>query len=256
MKKNNLITRRKVIITGLASIGGLLLPGCSKTLPPSYGNILRMGDNFTYLAQRTLLQGQSLAREYRQSDISSFPATGTTNPADAGTPSYNDVDGPAYDILRKGAFTNWRLQVEGCVARPGSYSLVDLQKFPSRTQITRHSCEEGWSAIAEWQGVPLGTVLQSAGILPNARFVNYYSYDNWGDSIDMMDAFHPQTMLAYGMNGRALPISHGAPVRLRVEKQLGYKSMKYLQRIVVSETFVDPGVLGHIQNGWSWYAGI
>jgi DMSO/TMAO reductase YedYZ molybdopterin-dependent catalytic subunit len=129
--------------------------------------------------------------------------------------------------------------------------LADLQKFPSRTHITRHTCEEGWTAIAQWTGVPLSTVLQSVGILPSARFVNFYAYDGYADSIDLLDAFHPQTMLAYGMNGRDLPVPHGAPVRLRVETQIGYKSMKYLQRIVITDEFVDMGDIG-----WAWYTGI
>jgi DMSO/TMAO reductase YedYZ molybdopterin-dependent catalytic subunit len=137
------------------------------------------------------------------------------------------------------------------VARPGSYSLADLQKFPSRTQITRLTCEEGWSAIAQWTGVPLSLVLNNAGILPSARFVNFYTYDGWMDSIDMLDAFHPQTILAYGMNGRDLPVPHGAPVRLRVETQIGYKSLKFLQRIVVTDEFVNT-----VDSEWAWYVGI
>ncbi len=142
------------------------------------------------------------------------------------------------------------------MARPGSYSLADLKSFPSRTQITKHVCEEGWSAIGEWTGVPLSRVLDAAGMLPNARFVNFYSFDEWADGIDLIDALHPQTILAYGMNGRDLPIAHGAPVRLRVERQLGYKSMKYIKRIVVTEEFDDGGKNGNIQNGWAWYVGI
>lgn len=256
MKTNPLITRRKAMVTGLAAGGGLLLSGCSKELPPTYGNILRMGDVLTYSAHRTLLPGQSLAREYSHKDISSFPATGTTNPAEPGARSYNATYGPAYERLREGGFADWRLSIEGRVARPGAYSLADLKRFPSRTQITRHTCEEGWSAIAEWTGVPLSRVLEAAGVLPSARFVNFYPFDNFADGIDMVDALHPQTILAYGMNGRDLSIPHGAPVRLRVEKQMGYKSVKYLQRIVVTDEFDDLGKLGLIQNGWSWYAGI
>lgn len=117
--------------------------------------------------------------------------------------------------------------------------------------FTKHTCEEGWTAIGEWTGVPLSSLLTNAGILPSARFVNFYSYDDWIDSIDLLDAFHPQTILAYGMNGRNLPVPHGAPVRLRVEKQIGYKSMKYLQRIEVTDEFVDLG-----DSGWAWYVGM
>ena len=149
----------------------------------------------------------------------------------------------------------------GCRSRAASprrrtFSLADLKQLPSRTQITRHTCEEGWTAIGQWTGVPLSAVLDAAGILPTGRFVMFYSYDDWVDSVDMLDALHPQTILAYGMNGRDLPIQHGAPVRLRVERQMGYKSMKYLQRIVVVDEFDDGGKKGNIQNGWAWYTGI
>jgi len=205
-----------------------------------------MGDVLTYVAHRTLLPGQSLVREYHYGDISSFPAIGTTNPADPAKPFFRE-----YGRLQSGAFTDWALSIEGRVARPRSYSLADLQRFPPRTQITRHTCEEGWTAIGQWTGVPLSRVLNSVGILPSARFVNFYAYDGYMESIDMFDAFHPQTILAYGMNGRDLPVPHGAPLRLRVETQIGYKSLKFLKRIVVTDEFVDKG-----DNGWAWYTGI
>jgi len=247
MKEKPILSRRDAIKAGLVTLGGLLLPGCSSDQPPTYGNILRMGDNLTYGAQRLLFPGQSLAREYNFGDISSFPATGTINPADSSKPYYSET----YERLKAAGFEGWRLQVDGLVARPGAYSMPELQRFPTRKQITRHTCEEGWTAIGQWTGVPLGLVLEHAGILPNARFVNYYSYDGWVDSIDLLDAFHPQTLLAYGMNGKALPVRHGAPLRLRVEKQIGYKSMKFLNRIEVTDTFLDQG-----DTGWAWYTGI
>jgi DMSO/TMAO reductase YedYZ molybdopterin-dependent catalytic subunit len=252
MKNNDLLTRRNVLLGGLTAAGGLLLSGCTKKLPPTYGNVLRMSDAFTYAAHRVLLPGESLVKEYSHKDISSFPATGTVNPCDPNKPGCSEV----YRELQTGNFADWHLSVEGLVSRPGMYSLSDLKGLPSRTQITRHTCEEGWTAIGEWTGVPLSRVLDAAGMLPNARFVGLYSYDEWVDYIDMFDALHPQTILAYGMNGRDLPIAHGAPVRLRVERQLGYKSMKYVQRIVVAENFNDGGKNGSIQNGWSWYIGI
>ena len=252
MKTKKLITRREILVGGLASAGGLLLAGCSRTLPPTYGNILRMGDALTYSAHRAVLSGKSLAKEYSHKDISSFPATGTTDPGDPGKPKPSEI----YRRLQGGGFADWRLSVEGLVARPGSFSLAELKRFPSRTQITRHTCEEGWSAIGEWTGVPLSRVLDAAGMLPEARFVSFYSYDDWADSIDLLDALHPQTILAYGMNGRDLPVPHGAPVRLRVETQMGYKSMKYLERIVVTSELDDGGAKGNIQNGWAWYVGI
>ena len=255
-KANRQITRRSALITGLASVGGLLLPGCSEKLPPTYGNILRMGDALTYAAHRMLLPGQSLAKEYSQKDISSFPAIGSTNPGDPDQGYYSASNGPTYRRLHSNAFADWRLSIEGQVARPGSYSLEDLKRFPFRTQITRHTCEEGWSAIAEWTGVPLSRVLEAAGTLPSARFVNFFAFDDVADGIDMLDAMHPQTILAYGMNGIDLPVPHGGPLRLRVETQLGYKSVKFLKRIVVTDEFDDLGKLGPLQNGWSWYAGI
>ena len=252
MEPNRLITRRHMLITAAGSAAALFLPGCSRKLPPSYGNLLRMGDTPTYAAHRALLNGKALAKEYTRADITSFPAIGTVDPGDPATRKPNET----YRQLQKGGFADWRLTIEGWVERPGSYSLSDLKRFPARTQITRQSCEEGWSAIAEWTGVPLSLILNAAGMLPSARFVSYYSYDELEDSMDLIDALHPQTMLAYGMNGNDLPVPHGAPVRMRVETQLGYRSMKYLERIVVKDDFDDGGEKGNIRNGWSWYAGI
>lgn len=252
MKTGKLITRRRAILAGLAPVGGLVLARFPKDLPPTYGNLLRMGDTLTYAAHRALLPRQSLVREYSDRDITSFPAVGTTNPG----VTENTALGDAYSQLQSGAFGDWRLSVEGCVATPRTFSLAELKQLPSRTQITRHTCEEGWTAIGQWTGVPLSLVLDAAGILPTARFVVYDSYDGWVDSIDLLDALHPQTILAYGMNGRDLPIPHGAPVRLRVERQMGYKSMKYLRRIVVADEFADGDEKGNIQNGWAWYTGI
>lgn len=254
MKKHKQPSRRDVLATGLAAIGALMLPGCGRKveLPPTYGNILRMGDNLTYLAHRKILPGKALVREYHRSDISSFPATGTLNPAT----SEHALHREAYEKLLKGNFQDWRLSVEGKVARPGLYSLNDLMRLPARTQITRHTCEEGWTAIGEWTGVPLSKLLDAAGILPTARFVNFYAFDGYADAIDLIDALHPQTILAYAMNGKTLPIQHGAPLRLRLETQVGYKSMKYLHRIMVADEFDDMGKDGSIQNGWAWYVGI
>lgn len=241
---------RRAFIKSMASSAGVLLAGCSQTDPPTYGHVLRMGDLLTYKAHRLLLPAHSLAREYDYADISSVPAIGTTNP------SGHKEHGPTYERLLANRFADWRLPVEGSVTRPRGFSLDELKRMPSRTQITRHTCEEGWSAIAQWTGVPLRSVLESAGIRSTARFVQFYAYDGWVDGIDMLDALHPQTILAYGMNGRDLPISHGAPLRARVETQLGYKSTKFIRRIVVTDRFDDHGARGFIQNGWSWYAGI
>lgn len=244
---------RRRFVTGLASSAGVLLGGCSGSEPPTYGNILRMGDVLTYKSHRLLMSSHSLAREYDRSDISSSPAIGNTNPGDSNQPFFDPEQGEIYARLLRDGFSDWRLTVEGSVARPRSFSLTDLQRMPSRTQITQHRCEEGWSAIAEWTGVPLRSVLEAVGVMPQARFVQLQSFDFFGGSIDMWDALHPQTILAYGMNGRDVPIGHGAPVRLRVETQLGYRSLKFVRRIVVTDDFQDDGT---IAAGWSWYAGI
>jgi DMSO/TMAO reductase YedYZ molybdopterin-dependent catalytic subunit len=249
---SRLITRRRAIVAGLTSIGGLAVARWPEDLPPTYGNLLRAGDTLTYAAHRALLPAQSLVREYGVADLTSFPATGTTDPA----VSVKSPLGDEYRRWQAGAFADWRLSVEGRVARPRAFSLADLKALPSRTQITRHTCEEGWTAIGQWTGVPLAAVLDVVGILPSARFVVLHSVDDWVDSLDMNDALHPQTLLAYGMNGGDLPVAHGAPVRLRLERQLGYKSMKYVRRLVVADRFDDGGMSGSIQNGWAWYTGI
>lgn len=250
--RTGLITRRRAIIAGLASVGGLIIARRPAVLPPTYGNLLRAGDTFTYAAHRALLPNQALVREYTQAELTSFPATGTVDPADQRNPAL----ATAYRRLHADGFAGWTLSVEGRVRDPRVFSLRDLRQLPSRTQITRHTCEEGWTAIGQWTGVPLGAVLAAAGVLPSARFVVFSSHDDWVDGIDMLDAFHPQTLLAYGMNGNDLPLQHGAPVRLRVERQIGYKSMKYVNRIVVKDEFDDGAEKGNIRNGWAWYNGI
>lgn len=252
---SRLPTSRRTFIKGLTSSAGLVLAGCAETVPPTYGNLLRMGDLLTYKAHRLLLPAQALVREYDYSDISAAAVIGTINPGNSSERFFDPIHGPTYDRLLREDFASWRLSVEGSVIRPGSYSLSDLKRMPSRTQITRHTCEEGWSAIAQWTGVPLRTVLEACGINPSARFVEFYSYDNRLGSIDMLDALHPQTILAYGMNGRDLPMGHGAPLRLRLETQLGAKSRKFLRRIVVLDDY-DEDTFQRVQSGWAWYMGI
>jgi DMSO/TMAO reductase YedYZ molybdopterin-dependent catalytic subunit len=255
--KDPLLLSRRRLMTGLAGAGGVLLGGCSSTvLPPTYGNVLRMGDLLTYKAFRTLLPPHALVREYSHADITASPAVGTSNPGDPHEGDYSAERGPVYDRLRADAFANFRLRVEGSVARARSFSLAELKALPRRTQITKHSCEEGWSAIAEWTGVPVRAVLEAAGIRESARFVNFYAYDEISEGLDMIDALHPQTILAYGMNARELPLAHGAPLRLRVETQIGYKSVKFLERIVVRDEFDDLGHSGRMLDGWAWYTGI
>ncbi len=247
---------RRAFLGGTASLLGLCAAGCGETEPPTYGNLLRMGDLLTYKAHRLLLPEHSMAREYTLAELSPAPAIGTVNPADSGGHRFHEEHGPRYERLRAGGFADWALTVEGAVARPQAFSLAALERLPRRTQVTRITCEQGWTAIVEWTGVTLRGVLEATGMLPTARYVQFHAYDHTADGIDMLDALHPQTILAFGMNGRPLELSHGAPLRLRVETQLGYKSIKYLRRIVVTERFDDNGNDGDIRNGWSWYAGI
>ncbi len=243
---SNLITRRRFLSGAIAASVGV---SASNLVPPDHGGLYGIGHTLTYAAHRLLLFRQPLAREFSRDQISSnFPAINTTLPED-----------DFYRSDMTAGFREWRLTVDGLVARPSEFSLADLKQYPSRTQITMHVCEQGWSAIAEWTGVPLSSVLNAVGIQPQAKYVFLNCIDGWWDSLDMADAFHPQTLLAYGMNGRDLPVPHGAPVRLRVERQLGYKNLKYLMSMTVTDTAKEwgkgQGAQG-AENGYSWYAGI
>jgi len=244
------MTTRRRFLSAAATTGALSLTGCQKhSLPPTYGSLFGLSDALSFAAQRWLLRRQPLAREFRRDQISArFPAINTTNPPDR-----------EYQQQRAGHFADWRLSVDGLVASPGELSLADLKAFPSRSQVTLHCCEQGWSAIAEWTGVQLSTLLQAVGTKPEARYVVFYSVDDWWDSLDMFDALHPQTLLAYGMNGGELPVQHGAPLRLRVERQLGYKQLKYVGGIEVTDRLDNvrdgTGAVG-VALGYPWYAGI
>jgi DMSO/TMAO reductase YedYZ molybdopterin-dependent catalytic subunit len=178
------------------------------------------------------------------------------------SPFANDV-APPNDLFKRhqaSGFSDWRLSVEGMVAKPTSFSLSDLKALPVRSQITEVACEEGWSYIAEWIGTPLVDVLNAVGVSPQARYVAYYSIDNdWWDSIDMADALHPQTLLTRGMNDDDLTVPFGGPLRLRVPRQLGYKSVKYINRLLVTDSLKHLGKgLGSSEPefGYAWYAGI
>jgi DMSO/TMAO reductase YedYZ molybdopterin-dependent catalytic subunit len=182
-----------------------------------------------------------LAREFPRSEISTpFPKG-------------KHPEGEEFERLRAGGFADWRVAIEGLVARPASLSLAELKSYPSSSQITHLACEEGWSFIAEWIGAPLSHVLNVVGILPQARYIVYFSMqERWWDSIDMADALHPQTLLTYGMNGGELSVGHGGPLRLRVARQLGYKSVKFINRMIVTENLKEFPPKGR----YSWYAGI
>jgi DMSO/TMAO reductase YedYZ molybdopterin-dependent catalytic subunit len=252
---NNLLSRRRLITTGLATAAGASglavaarLADRYGLIPPDHGGVYGIGETLTYASHRLLTSRNSLAREFDRGQISSVAPVNGRPPGSA-----------AYERLLAGAFANWRLSIDGLVARPSFWSLAELKRYPSTTQITHQACEEGWSFIAEWTGVPVSFVLNLAGVLPRARYVVFFPFDESWDSLDMPDALHPQTLLAYRMNGEDLPTGHGAPVRLRVPRQLGYKSVKYLSRITVTDTLKDIGAgLGSMspEIGYSWYAGI
>ncbi len=249
------LSRRKLITTGLAAAAGVTGLGVAAHLaqkyglvPPDHGGIYGLGETLTYASQR-LLTRHSLAREFSQTQISKRPVPNEM-------PPLND----AYKRLQAGGFADWRLSVDGMVAQPGAFSLARLRSYPSRSQITQLACEEGWSYIAEWTGVPLSHVLDTVGVQPQARYVVYFSIDpDWWESIDMADALHPQTFLAYGLNGDELPVGNGGPLRLRLPRQLGYKSVKFLTHMTVTDSLKGFGKgLGSAapEGGYAWYAGI
>jgi DMSO/TMAO reductase YedYZ molybdopterin-dependent catalytic subunit len=258
---NSIITRRNLIVTGLATAAGAAgvgaaahFSGPSFWLPPDYDSILGLGETLTYSVQRLLTSGQSLAREFQRSQISKVHPVNGPAPKDA-----------AYRALLAGGFRDWRLKVEGLVAKPVSLSLADLKRLSAESHITLHACEQGWSYIAEWTGARLSTVLEAVGASPGARYVVLFPFPNpqehtgivrqFWDSIDMAEALHPQTLLAYGMNGGDLPVDHGAPVRLRLTRQLGYKNVKYLSRIVVTDNLDQYGTRNSPRSA-TWYGGI
>ncbi len=250
----NHFSRRKLITaaavaggaSGLAAAAGLARR--YGLIPPDGKGIYGPGETLTYAAQR-LLTRHALAREFAPSQISK-------------TPFANEVDplGDEFQRLQEAGFADWRLAVDGLVARPASFSIPEIKSFPRRSQITHLACEEGWSYIAEWIGTPLFHILDAVGTLPQARYVIYRSIqpDVW-ESIDMADALHPQTLIAHGMNGDELPVKFGGPLRLRVPRQLGYKSVKYINRLTIADDLKRFGKgLGSSspEAGYAWYAGI
>ena len=256
-------SRRKLITTGLATAAGASglavaarLADRYGLIPPDHGGILGIGQTLTYASQRPLMfSPSSMAREFNRSEISKIAPVNGAPP-----------ESETYHRLLAGGFADWRLAIDGLVAHPTSFSLADLKRFPSRSHITHQACEEGWSFIAEWTGVPLSYVLNLAGVLPQAKYVVFFPFGEpgfplgkkWG-SLDMPDAWHPQTLLAYGMNGQEIPTPHGAPVRVRVPRQLGFKSLKYLSRITLTDTVKNIGKgwgSSSPEHGFSWYGGI
>ncbi len=264
----SMITRRRALIAGAAG-SGLVLSGCSKigdALTASKGvqRVMAAAEGWTLASQRFLLSGGAMAREYRVADISRrFKPNGTLYPP-----------GEAYRTAAHENFAGWRLTVDGMVERPLSLSVAEIRALPRRTQITRHDCVEGWSAIGQWTGVQLGLLLKTAGVAPGAKYAVFHCADNlegepakggeqapgqYYESIALVDAFHPQTLIAYAMNGRLLDVAHGAPLRLRVERQLGYKHAKYVQRVEITDSLAGfyAGKGGYWEDrGYDWYAGI
>ena len=243
----NRLSRRKLITSGIGGAAGISgiavaarLADQNGLIPPDAGGLYGCGHTLTYATQR-LLTRHANAREFTRDQISKTPH-----------PKGDPPKGDEFPRLQAGGFKDWRLKVDGLVDRPGSFSIAELKGYPAQSQITQLICEEGWSYIAEWTGVPLSHILRVAGALPQARFVVYHSMDGWLDAIDMDDAWHAQTLVSYGINNRDLPVGHGGPLRLRLPKQLGYKSLKFLHKVTLTDTLKGVPVVG----SYSWYAGI
>jgi len=251
-----IVDRRRLL--GAIGVGGssLLLAGCDRlNQSAGFQSLLKQGEGLTMRAQRLVTSRNALAPEFKAADMSPFfRSNGTRMPAS-----------PEYAAHAEKRFVDWRLKVDGLVRRPLSLSLAQIGQMPVRTQITRHDCVEGWSAIAKWHGVPLKLLLDQAGLRQDARYIVFHCADDYGpvryyESIDLIDAFHPQTILAWGLNDHLLPIANGAPLRLRVERQLGYKHAKYLMRIEARASLAGlwDGRGGYWEdtNDYEWYAGI
>jgi DMSO/TMAO reductase YedYZ molybdopterin-dependent catalytic subunit len=249
------ISRRKIITTGLATVAGVSgLALAAKIadhygmLAPDHGGIFGAGEALTYGAQRLLMSHYSLAREFNRSEMSKV------TPVNHGHP-----DDELYEGMLEEKFEGWRLKVDGLVERPGAFTLAELKRMPSHSNITMLACEEGWSFIAEWYGMRLSYILNLVGASPKAKWVVIYPLDDFWGSIDMPEALHPQTLLAYGMNGADLSPDHGAPIRLRIPRQLGYKNLKFLYRLTVTDSLKNVGDgngSAAPEIGYSWYAGI
>jgi DMSO/TMAO reductase YedYZ molybdopterin-dependent catalytic subunit len=251
--------RRRFLTRLLLGTGTALLAGCDKLSHTEwFTNVLNSGESFSKNAHHLLRTPKTMAQEFDEADLSpSFRSNGTSLPNSA-----------AYQTLAKTNFADWALTVDGLVEKPLKLTLAQLQQLPSRTQITRHDCVEGWSAIGKWKGPPLHELLALVKPLPNANYLVFHCADPMNDdgtnlyyeSIDMEDAYHAQTILAYQLNDETLPIKNGAPIRLRVERQLGYKQAKYIMRIELVEKFnhIAGGKGGYWEDsaGYEWYAGI
>lgn len=261
---SRLITRRNFLRSSALAGSGLVLAGCDQfdflgQRDNPVRGVLEQANVLTYQAQRALIGDQALAREYSSSEIrQGMKPNGSVEPST-----------PEYMFLRMQDFAPYRLTVKGMVEREVSFSLDELRNMPARSQITRHDCVEGWSCIAKWTGTQLGPILDMAGVKPQARFCVYHCYDNiqrtltgdilYYESSDLVDAYHPQTILSYGLNDKVLPVANGAPIRLRIERALGYKQPKYLHTIELVDDLspFGRGKGGYWpDNGYDWYGGI
>jgi DMSO/TMAO reductase YedYZ molybdopterin-dependent catalytic subunit len=254
-KTSRKLSRRQLITTGIAAAAGIAGLDVAARLAQKYGLIAPdhagfygVGETLNYAAYR-LFTRHSLAREFSRSQISNPPFPNEMQPLPE-----------EFNRLQAGGFADWRLTISGMVARPASFSLDQIKSYPSRSQITMLQCEEGWSYIAEWIGVPLSEILQTVEVHPGARYIVYFSIEpDWWDSIDMADALHPQTFLVHGMNGGELPVGNGGPLRLRIPRQVGYKSVKFVTHLTVTDSLKGFGKgLGSAspEGGYAWYAGI
>ncbi len=257
---------RRGLLTGFfASASALALSACKPVdRAAQQGSwfreqVLQIGEDLNHAVQRFFLHPTSLAREFPESEISpKFKANGSTDP-----------DDPAYRALAANGFADWKLKVGGLVETPMEFSLADLRALPAREQITRHDCVEGWSCIGKWKGVQLATVLNLVKLKPEARFILFTCADELEKTLDgsgryyethsFEDAFHPQTILSYGLNDQVLPVANGAPIRLRIERALGYKQPKYLHTIELVDDLspFGKGKGGYWPDtGYDWYGGI
>ncbi|WP_193161463.1 molybdopterin-binding protein [Microbulbifer hainanensis] len=248
--------RRHALKMMLALGGGALLSGCDRlSRSDRFVRLLNTAEPLNEKLQRALT-GSALAREYTTADISPvFRPNGETDPQNS-----------AYRQLAANQFADYRLEVGGRVQAPQRLTLADIRALPARTQITRHDCVEGWSAIGQWTGARLAALLDLVQPMGDANYVVFRCADLWGrsqepyyESIDLEEARHPQTLLAYELNGAPLPIANGAPLRLRVERQLGYKMAKYIMAIELVNSFahIGGGRGGYWEDrGYAWYAGI
>ena len=249
---------RRRFLALLTSAGGIAaLSGCDKMAAnPGMRSLLAAADAPTRAALDGLTPDMALAQEFTEADLSPvFKANGSINPRT-----------PEYLALLEDGFAGYRLPVSGLVERPLSLDLAQLRALPSRTQITRHDCVEGWSCIGKWKGVPMGHVLDLAKPTAEARYLVFRCADSldgddgrYYESITLTEARHPQSLLAYDMNDAPLTVPHGAPLRARLERKLGYKMAKYIVGLEVVATLdgIGGGNGGYWEDrGYQWHGGI